>query len=239
MDIEKYSKTALQYYCGAVPEMLSRHLSNCQFTTFLDCGCGDGSLLNILFKENILSNKKTFAIDLSRDRIERIKLLDTKIVATIDNAEEMKTIENDSIDFFVSTSVIEHLDDRKMADSIYRVVKNNGLIYITSVFKKWYGWYYHRNKGKWVIDPTHLREYKKDEELLGLFSNDLFQLLENKKTLLRFSVTDFFIKRIGVKNRNFYNKSKVFKVLRKIKVPIPGYYYWEIVLKKHEKTKEE
>jgi len=232
MNIEEYSKIAPQYYSEVIPELLKKYLFNRQFTTFLDCGCGDGSLLNTLFKNNFLNNKKVLAIDLSQNRIERIKLLNSNIVASVDNAEEMKTIENGSIDFFVSTQVIEHLDDKKMVSSIYRVLKKDGLIYISTVFKKWYGWYFYRNNEKWVIDPTHLREYKKDCELLGLFDCDKFKLLENKKTLLKFPIIDFFVKRLKINDRNFYD-NKVFKFLRKIKLPIIGYYNWEIVFKKN------
>jgi len=110
-------------------------------------------------------------------------------------------------------------------------MRNHGIVYISTVFKKWYAWYFYRNKGKWVIDPTHKREYVRDEELLELFDKEKFKLLENKKSLLFFPVLDFFVKRLNISNRNFYNKL-LFKILRKIRVPILGYYNWEIVLKK-------
>ena len=231
MDIEKYSKIAPQYYSDCVSELLTKYLLDYNFITFLDSGCGDGNLLNALFKKKFLSGKKVFAIDLSKNRIDLVQKIDANISARVDNAEEMKTIEGGSIDFFVSTQVIEHLDGKKMVNSINRVVKKDGLVYLSTVFKKWYGWYFYRNNGRWVIDPTHLREYKKDCELLNLFSDEKFQLLENKKTLLKFPIIDFFIKRAKIGNRYFY-ENKVFKFLRKIKLPIIGYYNWEIMFKK-------
>lgn len=231
MDIEKYSKIAPQYYSDNIHGILKRYLSNHKFTTFLDCGCGDGNLLNALFKNNFLIDKKVFAIDLSKNRIDLVKKIDTNISARVDNAEEMRTIENDSIDFFIATQVIEHVNQIKMLYSIDRVTKRNGIIYLSTVYKKWYGWYFFRNNGKWVIDPTHLREYKKDSELFDFIDKDIFEILENKKTLLKFPIIDFFIKRLRIKNRKIFN-NKFLQLIQNIKIPIIGYYNWEIVLRK-------
>jgi 2-polyprenyl-3-methyl-5-hydroxy-6-metoxy-1,4-benzoquinol methylase len=231
MNIEEYSKIAPQYYSDHIPELLKKYLLNCSFVNFLDSGCGDGNLLNALIKNNLLIGKKIFALDLSKNRINLVQKIDSGISARVDNAEEMKTIEDDSIDFFVATQVIEHVNDKKMVDNIYRVVKKDGIVYISTVFKKWYGWYFYKNNGKSVIDPTHLREYEKDRELLELFDNTKFKLLENKKTLLKFPPIDFFVKRSRIENRYFFN-NKFFKFLRKIKIPIAGYYNWESVFKK-------
>lgn len=231
MNIEDYSKIAPQYYSNYIPELLKKYLINNNFNTFLDCGCGDGNLLNALYKNNILINKKVFAIDLSINRINLIQKIHPDITAKVDNAEEMSYIKNESIDFFVSTMVIEHVNDKKMTANIYRVLKKDGIIYISTVFKKWYGWYFYKNNGRWVIDPTHLREYIKEGELLDLFDRSKFVLLENKKTLEKFPIIDFYIKRLQVKDRNFYNNN-FFRFLRRIKVPIFGYYNWELVFKK-------
>ena len=99
----------------------------------------------------------------------------------------------------MSTQVIEHIDDIKMFVAIKRTVRTNGIIYISTVFKKWYGWYFYRCNDNWVLDPSHLREYTTDEEFLSLF-DDEFLLLENKKTLLWFLLFDFILKRIDKKS---------------------------------------
>ena len=41
-----------------------------------------------------------------------------------------------------------------------------GSLYLTTVFKGWYAWYFYRCEGRWTVDPTHLREYRSDAELL-------------------------------------------------------------------------
>jgi 2-polyprenyl-3-methyl-5-hydroxy-6-metoxy-1,4-benzoquinol methylase len=231
MDIENYSKIAPQYYDATISCLLVKYLETEKFMNLLDCGCGDGSLLYSMNKFRYLDKKNVIAIDLSKNRIELVKKINTNISAKIDSAEELKTIEDNSIDFFISTQVIEHVDDKKMIKQIEKKVKKGGIIYISTVFKKWYGWYFYRNQLGWVLDPTHLREYTQDKQLLDLLNNNEFKLLENKKNIQWFSVLDFFIKRMGVKNRYFY-ENKLMKICRKIKIPILGYYNWEIVFKK-------
>ena len=103
-------------------------------------------------------------------------------------------LEKNNIDFIVSTMVIEHVDDKKLLRSIDSVIKKNGIAYITTVFKKSYGWYYNRRDGKWVMDITHLREYIKDEELMGLIDKKSFRFLNQKKPNL-------------VSGRRFYNQA--------------------------------
>lgn len=231
MDIENYSKVAPQFYNTSVPALLERYLEKSSFETFLDCGCGDGSLLWALNKGEYLKNRKVFAIDLSKKRISLVKKINPEIITSVDNAETIETIASGIIDFFVSTQVIEHVDDVKMVSAISRVTHQGSIIYISTVFKHWYGWYFYRYGGKWVLDPTHLREYTEDDQLLSKFSSKEFQLLENKKTLQWFPIIDFFIKRSKNKNRKLF-ENKLLKAIRNIKIPILGYYNFELVFKK-------
>lgn len=232
MNIEKYAEIAPQFYKENLPELLKKYLIASKWETLLDCGCGDGDLLWGLKKINKLNGKKIFAIDLSKRRISLVKKIDPKISASVDDAETLSSIKDNSIDFYISTQVIEHVDDRKMIAQIEKKVKKRGTIYISTVFKKWYGWYFYRNNNKWVLDPTHLREYSSDSELLDLFCKEKFNLIENKKVLQWFPISDYLIKKIGLKNRSLYEKNVLMRLIRKIKLPIIGYYDWEIVLEK-------
>ncbi|KKT13250.1 MAG: hypothetical protein UV95_C0003G0124 [Candidatus Falkowbacteria bacterium GW2011_GWF2_43_32] len=231
VNIEEYARLAPQYYNGLIPLLLKKYLNSESYDSILDCGCGDGSLLYALDRAGYLKGKKILAIDLSRNRIEIVKKINGTINASVDSAENLETVADVSIDFFISTQVIEHVDDRKMIEAIKKKVRAGGIVYISTVFKKWYGWYFYRNKGKWVLDPTHLREYSSDCQLLDLFNQNNFQFLEVKKTLQWFPISDFFIKRIGLADRKLY-ENMIMKIIRKIKIPILGYYNWEIILKK-------
>ncbi len=231
MDIEKYSQLAPQFYIDEVPKLLEKYLKQNNWQDYLDCGCGDGSLLYALDLNGFLNGKHVFAVDLSENRINLVKKISPQINAFVDNAEELRTIKDESIDFFVSTQVIEHVNDRKMISGIYRVLKKGGTAYISTVHKKWYGWYFYRNNGKWVLDPTHLREYSDDEQLLSVIRERKFKILENKKTLQKFPVVHLFLKLLKIKDRGVYKKPMM-DFIKKIKIPIFGYYNWEIVIKK-------
>ncbi len=227
MNIEEYAKVAPQYYTDEVPPILSFLLKNNDFHKILDCGCGDGSLLYALKKRKLLRDAKVGGIDLSSNRISLVKKIDPKFIAKVDSAETLKTINANSIDFLITTQVIEHVNDKKMTSTIQRVVKKGGIIYLSTVFKKSYAWYFYRRNGRWVLDPTHLREYSQDNQLLKLFKKD-FYLVVNKKSLQWFPVADFILKRIGplIRSRDHL----IWKIVRSFRIPILGYYLWELVL---------
>ncbi|MBI2641089.1 methyltransferase domain-containing protein [Candidatus Roizmanbacteria bacterium] len=178
------------------------------------------------------TGKRIFAIDTSPKSIALVQKIDPKIYARVDDAENLRTIKKDSIDFIISTMVIEHVDDKKMLKTVDGTLKRGGHAYITTVFKKPYGWYYQRRNGKWVMDKTHLREYTKDDELLRLIDKNRYKIVESQKTLLWFPVVDFIARRVMVRNRRLFAENIVFNLIRKIKIPIIGYYEWEIIVEK-------
>jgi len=231
MNIEEYSKLSPHFYINQIPNLLEEYLKNNIWQNYLDCGCGDGSLLYALNLNKFFENKNIFAVDLSENRINLVKKIDPNINAFIDSAEELITIHDEFVDFLVSTQVIEHVDDKKMIKAIYRVLKKGGIAYISTIYKKWYGWYFYKNNGKWVLDPTHLREYSNDSQLFDLIDLNKFDILENKKILLAFPVVDLFLRLFKIHDRKIH-MHKIVSLLKHITIPIPGYYCWEIVIKK-------
>lgn len=229
MNIEKYAKVAPQYYTGEIPILLKNLLFYNRFSSILDCGCGDGSLLYSLFKYKLISKAKITAVDLSKKRIDLVKKISPTITAKVDSAETLKKIKNSSISLLITTQVIEHVDDEKMSKTMSRVLKKNGIVYLSTVFKKWYGWYFYKNDIGWVIDPTHLREYSTDSQLIRILSKDFYVLI-NSKTLQWFPIIDFVAKRIGLvqKKRDDF----IWELIRAIRIPVLGYYNWELVLVK-------
>lgn len=232
MGIEEYADKLPQYYDETMPKTLKKYLDSSKFTSLLDCGCGDGSLLFSLKQNNYFTGKRIYAIDLSKSRISLIKKIDPRIRAYVDNAELLNTIKRNSIDFFISSFVIEHIDDKKLLHEAARVMRKHGIAYISTVFKKWYGWYFYRRNGKWVMDMTHLREYTRDEELLSLIDTNTFTLIESIKTQLYFPIIDFILRRFDIKNRKLFVENTLLKMLRDVRIPIPGYYSWEIIFRK-------
>lgn len=232
MNIEEYAQKLPQYYSDSIPELLQGYIDATNPKTILDAGCGDGSILSALKTHNYFKKRKIYAIDLSRRRIRLVKNIDPHIIACVDNAETLKTIPKTSIDFLYSSYVIEHVDNRKMFNAIKRVTRKNGTIYISTICKKWYGWYYKRKNGKWVMDVTHKHEYASDNELFDQIDMKAFTILESRKSQMFFPVIDFIIRRLPIKNRNIFLDYPILNYLRRITVPIIGYYDWEIVLQK-------
>lgn len=232
MDITKYSKKYIHYYTEQIPALIEYIFNTYNIKNFADLGCGDGSILYSLLKRGYLNNlKKIIAIDISKERIKNVQKLDSRILCFVSDACDLSILKNIKLDFIISNQVIEHIsDDKKFIDEVYKILKIDGLFYISTVFKKWYGWYFYRCNGKWVLDPTHLKEYTDENQLLKIFKKYNFETLKSKKKLYWFPITDFILKRIGLQ-RDIY-RNKFIRFFRNIKIPILGYYNWELALKK-------
>jgi 2-polyprenyl-3-methyl-5-hydroxy-6-metoxy-1,4-benzoquinol methylase len=233
MDIEDYAIVHKHYW---VDEIVSEEL-NCilkynQFYNICDIGCGDGSLLYAMKTlGHINAANEIWGIDFSKNRLENAKLVDNRIKIIQDDAQYLNKLPSKYFDFIVSTQLIEHVsDDNKMLSAINRVAKDNAIIYIDTVFKTSLAWYFYKNKyNQWVIDPTHEREYMNSSELFEKIKLNNFDILSENKVQMYYPIIDFFIKRLRIDNRKFYI-NKFIKILRKIKIPIFGYYFWRIVL---------
>lgn len=229
MQIEEYAKHT-QFYTGELPPLLRGLLTTESWESLADLGCGDGALLAALNSERYLDGKSVFAVDLSKSRIHLIKQINENFNCLQKDACDTG-LENGSIDILLSTQVIEHVaNDGDMVREIDRVLSPNGTVYLSTIFKKWYGWYFYRCNGKWTIDPTHVREYSSDEELLGLFLPNGLKVEMTRKVLRKTPLLDAILRRVGA-GRGIY-ENRILRFLRKITLPIPGYYIWEIVCKK-------
>ena len=232
MDLDKYSKKYIHYHSCEFSPMIKSMLNKHNMKTIVDLGSGDGSILYALFKKGYLNNiEKVIAVDISQDRINNVKRISDKILGIVADVCKLDMLDNMSVDLVISNQVIEHLpDEDRFIKEVYRVLSKQGLFYLSTVFKKWYGWYFYRCNGRWVLDPTHLREYTQKCQLLDLLEKNNFQVIESEIHLQWFAITDFILKRLGFGALVYCNPIANF--LRKIKIPILGYYNWELILKK-------
>ncbi len=231
MNIEEYSKYK-QFYTEEISGLLLKYLDKNNWNNYLDLGCGDGALLHALNEKGYFNGKIVYAVDLSANRINLVRKINENFKCFVADACNVPQIKEGAIDFLISSQVIEHVNnDENMIKEAYRTLKTGGVLYISTVFKKWYGWYFYKCNGKWALDPTHLREYNKDDQLLSILNKNNFDILENKKTLTSRSILDIILKRTKV-GRDFFIKHPSLQIIRKINIPILGYYNWEIVCKK-------
>jgi 2-polyprenyl-3-methyl-5-hydroxy-6-metoxy-1,4-benzoquinol methylase len=227
VDKKTYEKKFIQYYGLKVPELLRTAMSLCNIHFLVELGVGDGALLEALHREQLLYARYIYGVDISAERLKRAK----DILPMVEFMhKDLRHTGLMGIDFVICNQVIEHIENQTgVVNAIYDMLADGGICYLSTVFKKPWAWYFYRNKGKWVLDPTHVIEYTHDSQLVDLLKRD-FEILINKKTLYWFPVTDFVLKRLGFGN-DVYNNI-LFRMLRKIKLPILGYYEWILVLKK-------
>ena len=220
----------VSFYTNVLPPLL-RTIEWDTFNTILDLGCGDGAILYALIRLNKVTGKRLIGVDILPSRINKMKELNFPIEGYVGNGEQLNMLEDKSVDFIICHQVIEHVENEdKLIKEAHRVLSGNGYMYLSTVFKARYAWFFHKNKyHKWVLDPTHLREYCSEEQLFQYLSK-YFEHSIHRKILHKFSIIDFILHRCLGIGDDIYEKNKLLNWLRKIKLPILGYYHWEFLL---------
>ncbi len=199
---KEYSEKYVQKIGGSsTPQMVFPLLKKTK--KIVDLGCGDGAIVSSLISS--FKEKEIIGVDISPRRINGLKEKFPKRSFLCEDICKT-SLKNKQFDLVISTQVIEHVkNDKKLIEEIDRITKKGGHIYVSSVIKKPWAVYKYRKNGKFVLDPTHEREYKSKEEFLDLFK-DKFKLM-------------------GI---------KIYPVKRKkgITIKIPGYYIIETLWKK-------
>lgn len=227
---QEASPMSSQFSTSDLPKLLVSYLDSTEWSCLADLGCGEGVILEALYHMGYFAGKSIFAVDQSAERLEKVRSISQNVICVNADAS-YTTIESGSVDLVISTQVIEHVDDdNAMVQEIHRILAPGGTAYIDTIFKKWYGWYFYRCNGKWTIDPTHLREYRTDGQLLDLFPKNGLDVQSTNKTLRRVPLLDSVLRRLGA-SRDVYN-NRILRMLRGIRLPIPGYYIWEVVCQK-------
>lgn len=231
-DWEEYAERH-QFLEDDLPELLLEYMSTHEWHTLLDLGCGDGNLLHAANRRGILKDKRVFAVDASEKRIDIVRTISPDFSCFVDDACNLRSIPSNSVDILASAQVIEHVpDDFRMIREIARVVRANGYVYLSTVFKRPGAVYIYRNQGRTVIDPSHVREYVSDSELLDKLTSNGFVIEKNVKSQMMRPVIGFTIlSKLGAR-RDIIQRNPIVKLLHGLRFPIPGYFYWEVVARR-------
>ena len=245
-NFREYSKKHIHFYDLKISDLVEKAVKNKNSGDFsvIDLGCGDGRLLFSLQKKELLSNaERIIGVDLSPQRIQNLRGNVKGAIGIVSDACNVKRLENEVFDVVISSQLIEHLpNDIDLLQEIRRLVKGDGVVYISSVIKKWYGFYIYRNKGRFRLDPTHVREYSSKEIFLNLLEGNRLKILEYGIGTMKYPLPDLII-RVFIKMglikpsdaRNVYMESKWMRLIRKLIIPIFGYRTIEVLCEKSRK----
>jgi ubiquinone/menaquinone biosynthesis C-methylase UbiE len=225
---EPYTETAIHFDVERLPRLLARSLPAGPLA-LADIGCGDGPLFAALIRSGLIDETRAvFAVDLEAARLERVSERFPWIRTVVAGADRIPEIGDGALDAVVSTMVMEHVpDERAYLVEIRRVLQPSGRAYLTTVFKKPWAWYFRKRDGESVLDTSHLREYTDLTAFRDLVQSAGLRIVALERNRLWFPLLDPLLFRIG---RRLRSRSRVLRVLRAPKVPIPGYFSLEIVV---------
>jgi len=201
--------------------------------TYCDIGAGDGANIDQVIGEGALNTfSQIAAIDISSERIDRLKRRLPQVLARVGNALNLP-MQDSSVDFAFSDQVIEHVDDDgAMVREIRRVLKPGGRAVVGSVIKGKGAWYFYRCNGEWRLDPTHVREYDSLDSYSELFKREGLEILETEVLNVSFSFASLFrrlLLALHLLKNDMNINSKLFLNLR---LRIPNYYLCYVLVEK-------
>ena len=227
---ERYTETAIHFDVERVPALLARSLPPGPLA-LADLGCGDGPLFAALLRTGVIGESKpVYAIDLEAARLARVSARFPWIRTVVASADSVPGISDGSLDAVVSTMVMEHVpDEDAYLAEIRRILRTDGRAYVTTVFKKSWAWYFRKRDGESVLDISHLREYTDLPAFRTLVEKSGLRIVALERNRLWFPLLDPLLFRIGGRLRS---RPTLLRVLRAVKVPIPGYFALEIVVER-------
>jgi len=241
---QDYSKKSVHFYDESFPFFLKLGfdwISTVEKPRIVDLGCGDGKLLNALYQKGLLNGfSEIIGVDISSDRIERLKKELPFVKGVISDASSVKGCVSSFFDLIICSQVIEHVrNDESLIIEIYRLLKCNGVAYISTVMKHWYGVYFYFKNGSFRLDPTHIREYLSSDEFVSLIKSKGFKIININTHQIAFPIVDLLY-RLFIKfgfaqpDPSFFQKHKFLAKMRKLVMPIVGYNHIDVLVTKNE-----
>jgi 2-polyprenyl-3-methyl-5-hydroxy-6-metoxy-1,4-benzoquinol methylase len=154
MDVETYASRFRQMGDEVVPAVLASVLAAQPTWRVLDVGCGEGLLLDALEGRGDGLDLSETRASVARGRGHRVDVGDAGQIPHADG----------SYDVVSCRHVIEHVeDDVRCMRELGRVARH--AVFVETPLRLQGAWYPYRCNGRWVLDPTHVREYGSVEEL--------------------------------------------------------------------------
>ncbi len=176
-------------------------------------------------------------MDLSPQRLKQAESFVFKCKFVCGDAVRLP-FKNSTIDCIVSSNLLEHIqEDYKMLLEVQRVLSKKGLFYLETILASGNGIYFYRNSHRFVLDPTHVREYSSQAHVHSVMEQSGFKVIETDICPVSHSVCDIILRtlhRLGIlsvdKHYDIYKNHKVLSRFRHIfKIRIPGWYFIRIL----------
>lgn len=163
-----------------LPVLLRTALALAQGQRFVDVGCGEGGLLDVVRAE-VGDAWDITGFEISGARGERARERGHRVLVSEDGRVPLP---DGSADLVASTHVVEHVpDDAGYVREMARLARPGGLVYIETPLKLKGAWYFRRNpEAGWVLDPTHLREYRSAAQVRALVDQAGLELVSEDVT---------------------------------------------------------
>jgi SAM-dependent methyltransferase len=219
-----------------LPKTLLRTAKANRSDVIADLGAGDGAMLWALDRRGLLG-ETAYAVDISPTRVARAVANLPRIKGLVADATDVKALADSSVDGVIASQVIEHLaDDRKLAPEIARILKPGGWWYVGTVLRMRHAWWFYRVDGVWRLDPTHVREYLSEHELLGVLSHPELVVNTIEASRLKFPVSDLVFRAAAYLKLlpqdelgTIYSKNSRLAALRRLQTPVPRFRLLEVV----------
>lgn len=200
-DWDSYAATYRQIDRSSdLPPLLAAVMSGRQ-GTLIDVGCGEGSLLNAA-RTAFGDSWDLTGFEVSEARAEMARNAGHRVLT------DPRTVPADAgqFDLAVSMHVIEHVeDDNAHAADLGRLVKPGGHVYLETPVKLPGAIYFRRNpQAGWVLDPTHLREYRSAAAVNAKVIEAGFEVVAENLTNLAFplAAAELLVKRVTGKSQD-------------------------------------
>jgi SAM-dependent methyltransferase len=244
--LSAYTHAHRHFYSSELPPLLLETVRRHRPGAIADLGAGDGAVLWALERAGLLDDV-AYAVDLSPERVAHAAGISRRVHGIVADATDVAVLPDRSVDGIIASQVIEHLeDDRALAAEMARLLRPSGWWYVGTVLRGSRAWWIYRVDGRWLLDPTHVREYRSQEELLSALEHPQLRIDDVRVTPLSFPVSDLVLRTLAFARvlrfdslSDVYLRRPSLSPTRKLRTRVPGYWLLESCGSKIERAAED